>query len=112
MSNKTLFETALNIQKPWFVKDILFDSEKKRLDIYIDFQKGAVFYYESKEDNIEGTFKAYDTQEKQWRHLNFFEHKCYLHARVPRIKVKDNRARLTGKMLLRSQNAHNARQPK
>jgi len=94
MSNKTLFETALNIQEPWFVKDILFDSEKKRSDIHIDFQKGAVFYYESKEDNIEGKFKAYDTQEKQWRHLNFFEHECYLHARVPRIKVKNNRVRL------------------
>ena len=36
MSNKTLFEAALNIQEPWFVKDILFGSGKKRLDIHID----------------------------------------------------------------------------
>ncbi|NPV00917.1 MAG: ISL3 family transposase [Brevinematales bacterium] len=33
--------------------------------------------------------KAYDTVDKTWRHLNFFEHECYLHARVPRIKYDD-----------------------
>jgi transposase len=28
---------------------------------------------------------AYDTEEMTWRHLNFFQHHAYLHARVPRI---------------------------
>jgi transposase len=28
---------------------------------------------------------AYDTEETTWRHLNFFQHHAYLHARVPRI---------------------------
>lgn len=27
---------------------------------------------------------VYDTIDKEWRHLNFFEHECYLHARTPR----------------------------
>ncbi|MCK5592417.1 MAG: ISL3 family transposase, partial [Candidatus Pacebacteria bacterium] len=75
-------------------KDIQFDSENKRLDIHIDFHKGSEFHYESNEDNIEGDFKAYDTQLKQWRHLNFFEHECYLNARVPRIKIDEKRIRL------------------
>ena len=25
--------------------------------------------------------------DKEWRHLNFFEHPCYLHARVHRLKT-------------------------
>ena len=29
-----------------------------------------------------------------WRHLNFFQHECYLHARVPRIKRDDGCVRL------------------
>ena len=94
MLTKQLFELALNIQDPWHIKDIQFDSENKRLDIHIDFHKGAVFHYESQEDNINGDFKAYDTQLKQWRHLNFFEHECYLHARVPRVKINKNTIRL------------------
>ena len=38
MLTKQLFELALNIQDPWHIKDIQFDSENKRLDIHIDFQ--------------------------------------------------------------------------
>jgi transposase len=37
---------------------------------------------------------VYDTQEKEWRHLNFFEHECYLQARVPRVKLPDGSIRL------------------
>ena len=94
MLTQQLFEEALHIQNPWFIKDIQFDSKNKRLDIHIDFHKGSVFHYESKESNINGDFKAYDTQLKQWRHLNFFEHECYLHARVPRIKIDKKSIRL------------------
>lgn len=32
-------------------------------------------------------YTAYDTIDKTWRHLNFFEHLCYLHASVPRVKT-------------------------
>lgn len=94
MLTKQLFELALHIQDPWHIIDIQFDSEKKRLDIHIDFHKGSLFHYESPEENINGDFKAYDSQLKQWRHLNFFEHECYLHARVPRIKTDTGKIRL------------------
>jgi len=87
MLTQHLFELALNIQDPWHIKDIQFSAENKRLDIYIDFHKGAIFHYESADENINGDFKVYDTNEKQWRHLNFFEHECYLHARVPRLDI-------------------------
>ncbi len=89
MFTQQLFELALNIQDPWYIKDIQFSTEHKRLDIHIDFRKGAIFHYESAEENIKGDFKVYDTIEKQWRHLNFFEHECYLHARVPRLDIAD-----------------------
>jgi len=94
MLTKQLFELALNIKDPWYIKDIQFDVENKQLDIHIDFHKGSVFHYESQEANINGDYKAYDTQDKQWRHLNFFEHECYLHARVPRVKIGENTIRL------------------
>lgn len=37
--------------------------------------------------------KAYDTEEKTWRHLNFFQHESYLHCRVPRIMMSDGKYR-------------------
>jgi len=87
MFTQQLFELALSIQDPWYIKDIKFSAENKRLDIHIDFRKGAIFHYESVDENIKGDFKVYDTVDKQWRHLNFFEHECYLHARVPRLDI-------------------------
>jgi transposase len=88
-----LFEMALNVAEPWYIKDVKFDSKEKRLDIYLDFSRGSVFTYKEDENEITG-LKAYDTKEKQWRHLNFFEHECYLHARVPRVKLPDGKVKL------------------
>ena len=37
---------------------------------------------------------AHDFQEKTWRHLNFFQHHCYVHASVPRVKCPDHGVKL------------------
>lgn len=87
-----LFEAALSIKDPWFIKNIQFDSDKKRLDIYIDFKRGSTF--KSKNSEYPGEYKVYDTSYKEWRHLNFFEHECYLHCRTPRIDLGDNKTEL------------------
>ncbi len=36
-------------------------------------------------------YTAYDTVERRWEHLNFFQHKCYLHAKIPRVKQSDGK---------------------
>jgi transposase len=90
---QSIFSQALNIEEPWFIQDVNFDNEKKRLDIFIDFRKGSKFEYVSAAGEVlEGI--VHDTKEKTWRHLNFFEHECYLRARVPRIRKKDNKVEI------------------
>ncbi len=56
--------------------------------------KGSRFRYESPEEDISGTFPVYYTIDKEWRHLNFFQHECYLHARIPRIDAGEGRIRM------------------
>jgi transposase len=90
---KDIFSAALGINTPWYIKDIKFDIEKCRLDVNIDFKRGTKFKYINKEDGIEGVFPVYDTIKKSWRHLNFFEHDCYLNCRVPRIKTDSGNVR-------------------
>jgi len=94
MRMNTLFKKALGIESPWYVKEIRFDEGEKQLDLFIDFQKGATFAYEDEGSSIHGEFKAYDTVNKTWRHLNFFEHECRLHCRTPRIKTGDGKVHL------------------
>jgi len=87
MNSNEIFTIALNLEDPWYVKDIKIKIPKKkelgRIDIYIDFKRG--YKFKDKQDN---DTTAYDTVEREWRHLNFFQHECYLHARVPRIKTE------------------------
>ena len=82
MNKEQLFESALSISNPFFIEKIDFDNNIKRIDIYINFSRGSTF--QSVFDGNEYT--AHDTKQKIWRHLNFFEHECYLHCRTPRIK--------------------------
>ena len=89
-----LFEKALHIEEPWYIEEIRFSEDEKKLEIKINFNRGATFHYEDPEGGISGDYKAYDTIEKRWRHLNFFEHECYLICRTPRIKTEDKKVRI------------------
>ena len=89
-----LFQQALHIDSPWLIKSIDFDADKKRLDIYIDFKRGSTFSYPDISTGKAKQYKAYDTIQKAWQHLNFFEYECHLHTRVPRIKRDDGKVRL------------------
>ena len=82
MRDTDLFEMALGLMPPWFVDRSEFDAEEKRLDLYIDFFRGGRF---ACPECGQTDCAAYDSEEKTWRHLNFFEHETYLHARTPRV---------------------------
>jgi transposase len=89
MNNSTeIFELALGLTAPWFVEKVEFKTEGKEreLHIHIDFKKGHKF-----EQDDGSSSSAYDTKDRTWQHLDFFQHKCYLHARVPRVKNGDGK---------------------
>jgi transposase len=90
MNEKALFQLALGLSEPWYVSNTTFDPDAKRLDICLDFKPGHSF--PCPECGKPG--KAHDTEEKTWRHLNFFQHEAYLHARVPRVRCEDHGVRL------------------
>ena len=84
MNDIQLFQMALGLAAPWQVRDCRFDPGKSTLDLDLDFPKGALFAC----PECGAPVKAYDTEDKRWRHLNFFQHTCYLNARLPRVKCE------------------------
>jgi len=82
-----LFEAALGIARPWYVRGIDFDAARKVLTIGIDFVAGS----RVAAPGVEGVHPVHDTQTKRLRHLNFFQHECYLEVRTPRVKLPDGR---------------------
>ena len=83
MNEHTLFTLALGLTDPWQVGDIKFSKEEGRLDLRIDFVKGAKFPCPSCQETKEG--EVHDTLDRTWRHLNFFQYETYLYSRVRRI---------------------------
>ena len=86
MRDTDLLQLALGLLPPWMVEAATFDAEKRRLDIEIDFARGGRFPCPccDKPD-----CPVHDTSMQEWRHLDFFQHQAFLHARVPRVSCPD-----------------------
>ena len=91
MRDIDLFQKALGLVPPWMVTAADFDAEKKRLDIDIDFKSGGRF---ACPECGKADCPVHDTVKKTWRHLDFFQHQAFLHARVARIDCSNCGVRL------------------
>ena len=92
---ETLFKQALGLVDPWEVVSCDFNPESKQLLIKIDFVRGGKF----PDPEACSPFKdqvlcpVHDTVTRSWQHLNFFEHKTVIEARVPRVKTSQGSVR-------------------
>jgi len=84
-----LFESALGITAPWRVRDVQFDAVNNVLNIHIDFTAGSRFAVAG----VDGEHPVHDTVTKRYRHLNFFQHECFLEVRVPRVRLPEGSIR-------------------
>jgi len=81
-----IFALALGLRAPWSVTrtEILpaaGDERRSEVHISVDWQEGSSFPCPvcGKECSV------HDSSEYAWRHPNFFEHRCYIHARLPKV---------------------------
>jgi transposase len=81
MQMDELFRVALGLDKPWVVSKIDFSADQHQLDLWLDFPAGSLFAC----PQCGKSCGVYDSSERNWRHLNFFQHKTFLHARQPRV---------------------------
>jgi transposase len=89
MNTEALFSLALGLHLPWQVQEITFapgESGRIELHLRVGFTSGARFA-----DAASTLCGVHDTGERQWQHLSFFQHACYLHCAVPRIKTPDGK---------------------
>lgn len=87
--NTQIFDAALGMTPPWYVSDVDFDQAGKTLTLRVDFKRGSRFAV----PDVAGEHPVHDTVTKRYRHLNFFQHECFLEARVPRVKLPDGKVR-------------------
>jgi len=98
MQDTVLFTAALQLTDPWYVDGVEFkdtEDKSKELHININFRRGAKFHIYTDENDESSVIKdvdgkpveytAKDTYLRTWRHLNFFQYRTYIHARVPKV---------------------------
>lgn len=85
-----LFETALRIEQPWYVRDMSFDVDAHKVTIFVDFTFGSLFRH----PDDEGVYPVYDSSIQRYRHLDFFGRKCILEVQAPRVQLPDGSVRM------------------
>lgn len=82
MDTNPLFTIALGLSSPWEVQRTDFDPCQRVLRLRVDFKVGSRF---TCPECGALSCVVYDTVEKEWRHLDFFQHQAFISARVPRV---------------------------
>lgn len=86
MTSSEIFAMALGVSTPWQIRQTELrtsdDGKRTEMHIDVDFTPGSSFACPICGEDC----KAYDSEVKTWRHLNFFQYRCYIHARVPRLQ--------------------------
>lgn len=88
MNDFDVIGLGLGIERPWRIVGQQLDTSVQPycLKIKIKADRGAEFPCP-----VCGRMcKAHDFKEKTWRHLNFFQHHCYITALVPRTKCPEH----------------------
>lgn len=91
MFTKDIMTLGLGLEEPWKIVDQWLGTDKSphELHIRISADRGSKFPCPRCGEKC----KAHDFREFTWRHLNFFQHHCYLTADVPRIKCPEHGVR-------------------
>ena len=89
MDTSNLFTAALNLENPWSVSKVDFipgeeEPSQMELHIWINYPKHSRFH--CPEEGCDELCPEHDHEDRVWRHLNFFQYKTYIHARLPRTR--------------------------
>jgi len=85
---KDVFALGLGLSAPWKLAGQRLDMEKRPHELHFEVvaERGAL----SACPDCQRACKAHDFASFTWQHLNFFQHHCFITARVPRVDCPDH----------------------
>ena len=88
MNANDIMTLGLGLIPPWKVVSSELDVEKSpsTLELELSADRGTVYPCPTCGKEC----KAHDFKEYRWQHLNFFQHRCIITARVPRVDCPDH----------------------
>ena len=88
MNSNQIFALGLGLTPPWKLVEQHLDLKRTPHELHLRLQadRGALFPC----PDCGKMCKAHDYKDFTWRHLNFFQHHCYLTAPVPRTNCQEH----------------------
>ena len=86
--------SILDIQKPWYIRELDVHKGTKSVNVYIDYVGGTTF----KCPNCEQDCKVHDSTYRVWRHLDIINYRCYLNIKIPRIRCDKHKVLVIDKI--------------
>lgn len=91
MHSNDILALGLGLEHPWKLIDQHLNVDKNPHELHLRLEADRGSKYPCPECGA--LCKAHDFKEQTWRHLNFFQHHCYLTAPVPRTKCSKHGVR-------------------
>ena len=88
MHSNEILSLGLGLQKPWKIIGQILETDKQPhvLRLTVKTDRDTEFLCP-----VCGRLcKAHDFKTMTWRHLNFFQHHCYITAQVPRVRCSEH----------------------
>lgn len=92
MDGNEILLLGLGIQAPWQLVEQHLDTDKQPHELHLKVSAERGTRYACPVCGADCA--AHDFQDKTWRHLNFFQHHCYVHANVPRVSCPEHGVKL------------------
>jgi transposase len=88
MEARDVFALGLGLSGPWKLAGQRLDVEKRPNELHLEVsaERGALFPC----PECGRACKAHDFESFTWQHLNFFQHHCFITARVPRVDCPEH----------------------
>ncbi len=88
MDGNQIFMLGLGLQAPWKIVDQHLDTTKKpnELVLNVGAERGSLYPC----PKCGKASQAHDFKVLTWQHLNFFQHHCYIKAKVPRTRCEEH----------------------
>jgi transposase len=72
----------LLVEQPWILQEIEVHNAAKVVDIHISYERGTQFNC----PDCNQSCPVHDSRVHRIRHLDWFNYRCYLNVKVPRVK--------------------------
>jgi len=88
MEARDVFALGLGLSAPWKLAGQRLDIEKRPNELHLEVVADRAALFPCPECGR--ACKAHDFASFTWQHLNFFQHHCFITARVPRVACPDH----------------------